>query len=239
MILITEEKRAMPTKSPKKKRIPIPKALRPSVTKDDEIGYFAPRTWDFWRAVVTCFCLMCLLGHLLEIPYCMAMDSLFGIVDDTYPVWTDPWYHPYWVYGVGAVLMTLFLEPFKERFVLRRKTLWGALLECFAVVVLLACAMELVIGLLVNQPDPVTGVYPYWDNSQLPGNVLGQAWLVNDVAIGIAAMIYLWVVYPLVCRFYAWMSPKAANIVFGIVVAGFAACCCVSYGLLISWGVLG
>lgn len=99
--------------------------------------------------------------------------------------------------------------------------------------------MEVVIGLLVNQPDPVTGVYPYWDNSQLPGNVLGQAWIVNDVAIGIAAMIYLWVVYPLVCRFYAWMSPKAANIVFGIVAAGFAACCCVSYGLLISWGVLG
>lgn len=213
--------------------------LRPNLSKEDEIGYFAPKTWDFWRALITCFCLMCLLGHLLEIPYCLAMNAMFGIVDDTYPVWTDPWYHPYWVYGIGAVIMSLFIEPLKERFVLRRKTVWGALLECFVIVVALACIMEVVIGWLVNQPDPITGAYPYWDNSQLPGNVFGQAWLVNDIAIGIAAMIYLWLIYPLVCRFYEWCSPKAANLTFAIVITGFIGCCILSYGQLISWGVLG
>lgn len=207
--------------------------------KDGEIGYFAPKTWDFWRALIVCFCGMCLLGHLLEIPYCLAMDSMFGIVDDTYPVWTDPWYHPYWVYGVGAVLMTLFIEPFKERLVIRRKTIWGAMLQCFVIMVALCAAMECIIGWLVNQPDPVTGLYPYWDNSQLPGNIFGQAWIVNDIAIAIAAMIYVWLVYPLVCRALAWLRPAAANASFAFVVIGFAGCCIASYGQLISWGVLG
>lgn len=219
--------------------LPIPRFLRPHVSRDDEIGYFAPRTWDFWRALIVCFCAMTLIGHFLEIPYCMLMDSAFGIVDDSYPVWTDPWYHPYWVYGIGAVLMTLFIEPFKEKFVLRRKTLWGALLECFVLVVVLAAAMECVIGWLVNQPDPVTGTYPYWDNSQLPFNIFGQAWLVNDVMIGVAAMIYLWVIYPIVCRFMSWLRPSIANAVFALVVIGFTACCTASYWQLISSGVLG
>ena len=77
------------------------------LTEKDEIGYFAPRTWDFWRALAVCFCLCCILGHWLEMPYCWLMDHLFGIVADDYAVWTDPWYHPYWVYGFGAVFLSL------------------------------------------------------------------------------------------------------------------------------------
>lgn len=207
--------------------------------KDGEIGYFAPKTYQFWRALVVCFCMMTLLGHFLEIPYCMLMDGMFGIVDDTYPVWTDPWYHPYWVYGVGAVIMTLFIEPFKERLVVKRKTLWGAMLQCFVIMVALCAAMECIIGWLVNQPDPVTGVYPFWDNSQLPGNIFGQAWIVNDIAIAFAAMIYVWLVYPLVCRALSWLRPKVANIAAGAVVAVFAGCCVASYWQLISMGALG
>lgn len=110
-------------------------------SKDGEIGFFAPKTFEFWRAVIVCFCMMTLLGHFLEIPYCLAMDSMFGIVDDSYPVWTDPWYHPYWVYGIGAVVMTLLIEPMKERIIIKRKTLWGAMAESFLIVVLLAAAI--------------------------------------------------------------------------------------------------
>lgn len=207
--------------------------------KDGGIGFFAPKTFEFWRAVVVCFCMMTLLGHLLEIPYCLTMDSLFGIVDDSYPVWTDPWYHPYWVYGIGAVVMTLLIEPVKERIIIKRKTLWGAMTESFLIVVLLAAAMECIIGWIVNQPDPVTGIYPYWDNSQLPGNILDQAWIVNDIAIGVAAMIYIWIIYPLVCRALSWLRPALATTASICVVIGFAACCTASYWQLISTGVLG
>lgn len=205
------------------------------LTEKDEIGYFAPRTWDFWRALIVCFCLCCILGHWLEMPYCWLMDRLFGIVADDYAVWTDPWYHPYWVYGFGAVFMTLLIEPLKERLILHRKTLWGAFPESLVIAILAAMVLELVMGWLINQPDPTTGEYPFWDNSQLPGNVFGQAWLVNDFFIGLAAMIYVWVIFPLVCEGFSRLSPKAANVAFALIIIGFAACVTASYLELKLW----
>lgn len=204
------------------------------ITKEDEVGYFAPRTWEFWRAVIVCFCLFSLVGHWLEIPYCLFMSNAFGIVDADYNVWTDPWYHPYWVYGFGAVIVTLIVEPLKERIIMKRKTLWGALLESFVVLVLLSMVIELIAGWLINQPDAL-GEYPYWDNSELPLNIFGQAWLVNDVCIGIAAMFYVWIFYPLVCEGFALLKPKAANVVFVLIVVGFIVLCVVSYTQLVLW----
>ena len=180
------------------------------MTENDQIGYFAPQTWQFWRALIVCFCVFSIVGHWLEIPYCFFMDRFFGIVADDYAVWTDPWYHPYWVYGFGAVFMTLLIEPLKEHFILSCRTLWGALAKSFVAVVLIALAMELVIGLLVNQPD-AAGEYPYWDNSQLPLNILGQGWLVNDLVIGVMAILYLWVLYPAIDAWLRSLRPWVAN----------------------------
>jgi uncharacterized membrane protein len=207
-------------------------------TKTDEIGYFAPRTWEFWRGVIVCFCVFCIVGHWVEIPYCMFMDYFFGIVDDTYAVWSDPWYHPYWVYGFGAVAMTLVFEPFKERFIVRRKTLAGALAEFYVCAVVLSAVMECVIGWMINQPDE-TGSYPFWDNSQLPLNIFGQAWLVNDMVIGLMAVLYLWVLYPLIMRGLLALRPSVANWVFALVVVGFALCCVLSYTQLVASGAFG
>lgn len=204
------------------------------VTQSDEIGYFAPKTWEFWRALIASFCIFTIVGHWLEFLYCVIMDQLFGIVEPDYAIWIDPWYHQYWVYGVGAVFMTLLVEPLKERIILRRKTLWGALLETFLIVVFLSMLMELIIGLIVNQPD-ASGEYPYWDNSQLPLNVLGQAWLVNDVFIGLAAMLYVWVLYPLICEGFSLLRPPMANIMLVVIVVGFAAACTGSYLELALW----
>ena len=57
-------------------------------------------------------------------------------------------------------------------------------------------AMELAMAFLLNQPDAADN-YPLWDNSQLPGNILGQAWIVNDIGLGAVAMLYTWAIYPL------------------------------------------
>ncbi len=197
-------------------------------SKQAETGYFAPQTWVFWRSLVICFCIFNIVGHWLEIPYCTFMNECFSIVGDDYDVWTDPWYHPYWVYGIGAVVMTLVIEPIKEHMLKRRKTVLGAVLESFVFAVFLSMVMELVFGLIVNQPDEL-GEYPYWDNSQLPLNVFGQAWLVNDVVIGVVAMLYVWVLYPLICEGLRALPEKIANVVFAVIVAGFALCCIFSY----------
>lgn len=198
------------------------------LTVEDEIGYFAPKTWNFWRALIASFFICTIVGHWLELLYCIIMDALFGIVEPDYVVWTDPWYHPYWVYGVGAVIMTLVIEPLKEWIVVRSKTLPRALIGTFVMTVVLAMVMELVIGLLVNQPDEF-GKYPFWDNSQLPLNIFGQAWLVNDIVIGLVAVLYVWLIYPLICEMFERLKPRAANGLLILITIAFAVLCTMSY----------
>ena len=106
--------------------------------------------------------------------------------------------------------------------------MWGAFLETFLYAVLLAMLLELVIGWMVNQPDQF-GEYPYWDNSGLFLNVFGQAWLINDVGIGLVAMFYVWVMWPLICKGLEKLGNRGANIALVIIVVGFAACCTASY----------
>jgi hypothetical protein len=165
------------------------------------------------------------------------MDKCFGIIDDNYAVKFDPWYHPYWVYGLGGEAMTLIFEPIKESILGRHRTLCGAVLETYAIAVLAAMGMELGFGLLVNRPDE-QGNYPYWDNSKLPLNIFKQAWLVNDLVIGAVAVVHVWLAYPLLCKGMSMLSERAANAVFAATVGAFAAACVSSYTKLIKDGHL-
>ena len=197
------------------------------LARESTVGSFAPTKWWFWRALLVSCIIVCFLGHWMEIGYCTVMDLAFNIVEDDYAAVVDPIYVPYRIYGYGALAMTFLLEPLKDRFLRRRKTVRGAFLEMFAVAVFLSMALELGFGLAINQPD-ATGHYPYWDNSQLPLNVLGQAWLVNDFFIGLAAMFYLWVVFPVVTGAFSRMPRRLANIVFAVIVVAFAAVMAIS-----------
>ena len=84
------------------------------------------------------------------------------------------------------------------------------MLETFACTVAVSAVLETVIGLIINQPD-AAGTYPYWDNSQLPLNILGQGWLVNDLVIGVMAILYLWVFYPAIDAWLRSLRPWVAN----------------------------
>lgn len=196
----------------------VSETLRARLTK----SYFKPSTWAFWRALIFCFIICNLIGHWLEIPYCNFM-SRFGIVDPEYAALNDPWYVPYFVYGLGAFAMTMILEPLKERFLARRKTIAGAVLETFFIMMFISMVLELTFGLIVNQPD-ANGVYPYWDNSQLPLNVGGQAWLVNDFFIGLMASVYVWLIFPAVnILFEKLPKPRiSSNAVIGATLPAFA-----------------
>ena len=187
------------------------------------ISYFEPKTWGFWRALIISFCVCSWLGHWLEIPYTNIMDALFGIVDDDYAAAVDPWFFPYRIYGYGALFMTLLLEPCKEWFMSRSKTAPRALLKMLVAAIILSGILETVFGLIVNQPDAY-GEYPFWDNSALPGNILGQGWIVNDLFIGIVAMVYLWLILPVICTLLNKIPKCAANTVCAIVVVVFLAC---------------
>lgn len=184
---------------------------------------FAPKTWQFWRVTLVCFAVCCMLGHWLEIPYCAFMSN-FGIVEEDYATMVDPWFYPYWVYGFGSLGMTMCLEPFREMIVKRCKTLIGAFALFYLLTVLLAAVMETGFGLIINQPDPVTGEYPFWDNSQLPLNILQQGWVVNDLGIGLMAMFYLWLLFPLFCMFFERLGESRANALFVVIMIAFGTC---------------
>ena len=199
-----------------------------NIRNAENISSYNIKTWEFWRCLLICFALFCMIGHWLEIPYCTFMD-MFGIVEEDYSAWTEPWYVPYWVYGIGAVIMTLIIEPLKEYIIKSRKTLWGALIEFYVLAVLLSAVMETLIGILINQPNEM-GIYPFWDNSQLPGNILKQGWIVNDMVIGFMAVLYLWVFYPLISKGLRSVKPVVANTIFVVVVILFTAAIVASYG---------
>ena len=198
---------------------------------------FAPKTWAFWRNNIMCFCVNNVLGHCLESLYCKVIDECFGIIDEDYAVKFDPWYHPYWVYGIGGEAMTFIFEPIKEKVIARHRSMSGAMLETYAIAVLAAMGMELGFGLLVNRPDE-DGNYPYWDNSKLPLNVFKQAWLVNDLVMGAVAVVHTWLAYPLFCKGMGKLSERAANAAFASTVGVFAAACVSSYRRLIKDGRL-
>ena len=196
----------------------------------DESSYFEPHTIGFWRNLLVYLFLFSMVGHAMEIPYTSIMDALFGIVEEDYAANVDPWYLPYWVYGIGAVALTLIMVPMKIRILKHRKTLWGACLQFFAYAVILCAILETVMGLIINQPDEF-GVYPFWDNSVLPLNILEQGWIVNDLFLGLVSVLYVWVLFPLCQKAFKLMGEKWANIVFVIACIFCAFCCIMSYAV--------
>lgn len=198
----------------------------PFLTKEDELGRYAPDTWAFWRNLAVYFCTFSVVGHWLEIVYCSFMQ-LFGIVDADSLVWDDPWY-PFLVYGVGVAVCAILLAPLKERLIQHRRTLWGAAVQFFIITVIVCMLMELAMGFMLNQPN-AAGVYPLWDNSDLPLNILEQAWLVNDLVLGIVAMFYTWVAYPLCEKLLAKVPSRVMNVVAILIVVSFVILCVVQF----------
>lgn len=181
------------------------------------------RTWEFWRNQAVYLCVFSLVGHWFEIPYCCVMDALFGIVDPETLVWDDFTY-PFPVYGIGAVVCAILLEPLRDRLIDNCPSWRFAAVVFYIGAVFVACGMELAQGFLQNQPDE-NGVYPLWDNSQLPFNVLGQAWLVNDVFIALIILWYVWWMLPTLERCIAKLPPKVANVGAAVVVVAFVVLC--------------
>ena len=198
----------------------------PLLSKEDELYGYAPDAPPFWRNLAVYFCVFSVVGHWMEIAYCSFMN-LFGIVDADSLVWDDPFY-PFLVYGIGTVVCTLVLMPLKIRLVARQRTLLRAGIQFYLVTVVVCLLMELVMGLMLNQPD-AAGTYPLWDNSELPLNILGQAWLVNDLALGAVAMLYTWVIYPLCQKVLAKPPIRVMNTIAALIIGGFIVLCFVKF----------
>lgn len=174
------------------------------------------------------FCAFSIIGHWMEIPYCLFNDWAFNIVDDDSLVFDDPMY-PFLVYGIAAVLGALVLVPYRDWLIDRHKTVPRAAARFFVFAVIASMIFELVMGLMLNQPDPVTGEYPLWDNSYLPLNIFKQAWLVNDILLGGVVTLYVWVLYPLLVKVVRVIPEKFGWPICILVVVSFIILCVVKF----------
>ena len=161
-----------------------------------EVSFFQPKTWAFWRNLIMYFCIFSVVGHWMEAGYCLFIK--YGIIPGKYDpnsqIWSD-WLFPFCVYGVGAVCCVLLFYPVKLFFQHKFKRGIAPLVLSFIVNACVCTLIELIMGLMLNQPD-ANGVYPLWDYTNMFCNFMGQICLQNAVAFGFAATLMTWVIYP-------------------------------------------
>lgn len=193
---------------------------RDELTREE--SYYQPRTWAFWRNLIMHFCVFSVVGHWLEAAYCtlIRFGILPGIYDPNSQIWSD-WLYPFMVYGVGAVACVLLLYPVKNLLEEKLPSRVLPLIVSFVLNALVCTLIELVMGLIMNQPLP-DGTMPLWDYRDMAFNFMGQVCLQNAVAFGIAATLMVWVIYP-ACEAGMRRLPKdAGNVAFVGICVGFA-----------------
>lgn len=185
-------------------------------------NYYKPRTWAFWRNIIIYFCVFSVVGHWMEAAYCTLIKYgiLPGIYDPNSQIWSD-WLYPFVVYGVGAAACVLLFYPVKNFLLRKCKGVLVPLVLSFIVNALVCTLIELVMGLMLNQPLP-DGTMPLWDYRDMFCNFMGQICLQNAIAFGLVATLMTWIIYPVLELGISRLSREAANILFVAVVVGFA-----------------
>lgn len=186
-----------------------------------DLDYFQPKTWPFWRNLIIYFCVFSVVGHWMEAGYCtlIRFGLIPGIYDPTSQIWSD-WLYPFCVYGFGAVACVLLLFPVKNFLEKHIRSRIVPLLISFVVNALVCTLIELAMGLMLNQPLP-DGSLPLWDYRDMFCNFMGQVCLQNAIAFGVVATLMTWVMYPALESLIRKVPRDAMNIVFITVVVGF------------------
>lgn len=190
-------------------------------TSKENADYYKPRTWVFWRNIIIYFCVFSVVGHWLEAFYCMfiRLGILPGIYDPNSQIWSD-WLYPFLVYGIGAAACVIVLYPVKSLLMRKFKGILVPLVISFIVNAAVCTSIELVMGLMMNQPLP-DGTMPLWDYRDMFCNFMGQICLQNALAFGFVATLMVWVIYPALEGLFARLSKDVMNVVFVAIVVGF------------------
>ena len=183
-------------------------------------SFFQPKTWPFWRNLIMYFCVFSVVGHWMEAGYCLFIKwgIIPGIYDPNSQIWSD-WLYPFCVYGVGAVCCVLLFYPVRMFLQKRIQVPVVPLLLSYAWNALVCTGIELAMGLMLNQP--VNGVYPLWDYSNMFCNFMGQVCLQNALAFGFVATLMTWVIYPALEHMLAKLPRDMARGLFIVVVVLF------------------
>ena len=152
------------------------------------------RTWPFWRDLIIYFIAFSFAGHWAEMLfcYCIHLGIVMGDVDFSEVMLWHQWLFPYFAEGVAIVLIVVLLTPIKEWLLKRFGGRKLPAVLASAVVTAAACtSIDFSCGMICNQN------YEVWDYRALPFNFMGQICLQNSTIYSLAAMLLLWVFYPL------------------------------------------
>ena len=169
---------------------------------------------NFWKRVVTYTLLMAIVGHLIENVY-TGIGFLTGSFSATDPNYVDIWLRPLkpmWVYSVCTLFFFFIIIPIKERIHKHLRSKWLNIVAVFLSAFLIAFLTELVMGLLLNQPNEF-GAYPLWDFTEYDWTVLNQAYLVNDFWYAVLMTACAFFIFPLLDFRLSRLQPRTQTIV--------------------------
>lgn len=183
---------------------------------------------NFWKRVITYALLMAVVGHLIENVY-TGIGFFLGSFSVNDPNYADIWLRPLkpmWIYSICTLFFFFIIIPLKEQIHKRVRSKVFNVVAVFGSAFLIAFLTELVMGLLLNQPN-AQGVYPLWDFTDYDLTVMNQAYLVNDFWYAVLITVCAFVVFPLIERRLSKLKPKVQTVAL--------ACTIVFVGALFVW----
>ena len=166
---------------------------------------------QFWRDSFLYYWIFSLFGHILELFWGFAGMQLGLKTPEKFA--SIPIFAIAAPYGLGAIILILFVYPLVRQ---RKIGIIGA----FFLSVILTTIVEIISALAIVI---VLGNNPYWDYSNRPFNLFGFATLGNSLAFGVASIIALYLVFPLISSVRKKFNEKLLNWAFWIIVIGYAA----------------
>ena len=124
------------------------------------------------------------------------------------------------IYGVGVVMVVVFLEPFEDQ--------WLLLYLASAVLVTLIEGMT---GYVLDKLFH----HKWWDYSELPLNIGGYVCLLFSVVWGVACVVIVKAVHPLVGDLWALIPLGAGILILSVLSAALAADLTVTVGGILRW----
>jgi len=164
-----------------------------------------PRKWVFWRDSFIYFWVFSLIGHLFEFPWISLMNAIGQNLP--YP----PLVAIAIPYGFGVLGILWFVYP-----ILKKKN-WGPVMA-FILSAVVCTAIEFVCALVIYL---IYGHNVFWDYSHDFANLFGFICLKNSLAFGAVALLFIYVLFPLMDRLMTKLGQIKLNIIFWILFGGY------------------
>ena len=181
--------------------------LRTDASGED---YIAKSGWPMWRNLLLYYCVFSVLGHWMELAFCMLIRA--GLVGGDYDptntmLWRDLLF-PFPMEGIAVVICALWLYPFKNWLIEKIQKPVIPLVISFVTNALLCSCIEFIGGITFNAH------YQHWNYSDMPFNFMGQVCLQNAIGFGVACTLIVWIIYPAMERAISRIPDEVMNLIF-------------------------